>query len=108
MVDKEFAMAFEGPPARSGLPCPNVIRDGIEPLQHQANGRFYDSKRAMERANKDAGCECVGNESPGTPSPGRPDFTPDEIGAAYKKVAAGYKPATQTEQLSKDIESGFL
>jgi hypothetical protein len=44
---------------RSSLP------DGLpEPFQHQANDRWYDSKWAMARATREAGCVEVGNETP--------------------------------------------
>lgn len=109
MVDKEFAMAFEGPPLRSSLPCPNVIRDGFsEPLQHMSNGRYYESKRAMARADKEAGCECIGNEKQVPTAPGRSPVTKDEVGRALQKLKMGYKPATKTGELSADIESGFF
>jgi hypothetical protein len=90
MVEKEYAVN----PARSALSCPNVIRDGLpNSLQHMANGRFYDSKRAMEKADKEAGCVCIGNEVPQQPSDtGPPHFSKNEVVEAYKKVRDGYKP----------------
>ncbi len=91
LVEKEFASN----PTRSGLPCPNIIRDGLpQPLQHMANGNFYDSKRAMEKANKEAGCECIGNEVPTLPDTSAPpSITKAEVAEAYAKVRDGYKPA---------------
>lgn len=50
--------------ARSDLPSPMLIRDGMEPTLNPANGKRYDSKRAYERAVRAAGCEIIGNESP--------------------------------------------
>jgi hypothetical protein len=96
------------PLARSDLACPNVIRDGLnEPLRHQADGRMYESKRAFERATKDAGCVCIGNESPKTVAAAPPPFTVDEVGRAAQQVKDGYKPNPQIE---RDIgtESGWI
>lgn len=98
----------ELPTARSSLPCPNIIRDGLlEPLQHMANGKFYDSKRAMEKADREAGCICVGNESPKRLAPDPlPPFKEDVI-QAYQKVKQGYKPQ---ETVVRDVptkESGW-
>ena len=94
--------------ARSSLPCPNVIRDNLlEPLQHMANGRMYDSKRAMEKADRDAGCICVGNEQPNQAKPEpMPDYKDDVI-EAYKKVRDGYKPGCVIEK-SVPPESGWI
>lgn len=37
--------------ARSGLPCPMVIRDSIDgDLQSMADGKWYDSKSALRRS----------------------------------------------------------
>lgn len=85
----------ETPVARSDLPSPMVIRDGLpQSLQHMADGRFYDSKRAMEKADRDAGCVCIGNETPkpmdNSPPP---PITKAEVAEAYNKVRDGYKPA---------------
>lgn len=108
MVERSSDEDFSGSSARSSLPCPNVIRDGMDPLQHQANGRMYDSKRAMARADKEEGCICIGNEVQKPTAPGKPELTRDDVGRALQKVRAGYKPAIHTEQLSRDIESGFI
>jgi len=104
MVEKGYAQNL----ARSDLPCPNVIRDGLpEPLRHMANGRFYDSKRAMEKADKEAGCVCVGNEAPKQVAPEPMPAWKDEIVEAYEKVKQGYKPSHVTQ---KDVptESGWI
>jgi len=90
MVEKEYAPNL----VRSSLAAPHVIRDGLsEPLRHMANGRMYDSKRAMEKADKEAGCVCIGNETPQLKSDtGPPPFSKEEVVDAYKKVRDGYKP----------------
>ena len=36
--------------ARSGLPCPMVIRDSMDDIQSMADGRIYDSKSALRRS----------------------------------------------------------
>ena len=104
LVEKTYDL----PAARSSLPCPNVIRDGLlEPLQHQANGRWYDSKRGMEKADRESGCICVGNESPKQPSPDPLPPVREDVIQAYQKVRQGYKPQELTE---KDVpkESGWI
>jgi len=104
LVEKTYAPN----PSRSDLPCPNVIRDGLlEPLQHMANGRFYDSKRAMEKADKEAGCICVGNEQPKQLPPEPMPAFKDDVIEAYKKVRDGYKPEHVTEK-SVPTESGWV
>lgn len=36
--------------ARSGLPCPMVIRDSMDDIQSMADGKWYDSKSALRRS----------------------------------------------------------
>ncbi len=38
-------------PARSALPCPNIISDNIAPLEH-VDGRFYTSKSQFRAVSK--------------------------------------------------------
>src|SRR6266576_1400770 len=95
-------------PARSSLPCPNVIRDNLlEPLQHQANGKWYDSKRAMEKADRDCGCVCIGNEVPKQLAPEPMPATKDDVIQAYEKVKQGYKPQEKTVKNVPTTESGW-
>lgn len=99
---------YERHSARSSLPCPNIIRDGLsEPLQHMANGQWYDSKRAMEKADRAAGCVCIGNEVPKQPAPEPMPPWRDDVISAYEKVKQGYKPQQIT---LKDVpkESGWI
>jgi len=94
--------------ARSDLPCPNIIRDGLlEPLQHMADGRMYDSKRAMEKADRAAGCICVGNEQPKQLAPDPMPPWKDDVAQAYEKVKQGYKPNQQIERGLGD-KSGWI
>ena len=98
---------YERHPARSGLPAPNVIRDGLaEPLQHMSNGRWYDSKRAMEKADREAGCVCVGNETPKPVPFEPPPITMDDVEQAYSKLEQGYKPSIPVEKID-DPKSGW-
>lgn len=104
MVEKEYSPN----PSRSNLSCPNIIRDGLdEPLRHMADGRMYDSKRAMERADKESGCVCVGNEEPKKLSPEPMTPWKDEVIQAYEKVKQGYKPEPITEK-NVPTESGWV
>lgn len=59
---------------RSDLPSPMIVRDAMEPIQGQMDGAMYDSKRAYQKAVRQAGCEIVGNEKmEGRP----PQFDPE-------------------------------
>src|ERR1700720_2878950 len=80
--------------ARSSLPCPSIIRDGLDDVKNPVDGKVYDSKSAYYQAVRAAGCEIVGNEAEKMvgPSSARPDVGRDEIGAALHKVKEGYKP----------------
>lgn len=55
---------------------PMVIRDGMDPIRSMADGRWYESKRAYERAVREAGCEIVAGLDPASyvamPSEGEP------------------------------------
>lgn len=42
--------------------CPTFISDHMEPTQSMADGKVYDSKRAMSAATRRAGCIEIGNE----------------------------------------------
>jgi hypothetical protein len=50
------------PPARSDLPCPNVISDTMDPVE-QVDGRFYTSKRQYRAVGRAHGLIEVGNET---------------------------------------------
>jgi hypothetical protein len=55
-------------PARSSLPCPQIISDSM-PATEQVDGRFYESKRAFRAVGRSLGLVEVGNEKlkPRTP-----------------------------------------
>jgi hypothetical protein len=50
-----------GEPARSALPCPNVISDTMEPTE-QVDGRFYTSKAAFRATGRALGLTEIGTE----------------------------------------------
>jgi len=50
--------------ARSDLPCPMIRTDTMDATWNPANGQFYESRSAYEKAVRQAGCEIVGNEVP--------------------------------------------
>jgi len=70
---------FRTPPkpiaARSGLPCPSILRDTIEPVVSMADGKTYDSASALRATYKAGGNPQgvdyieVGNESVATRAP---------------------------------------
>lgn len=49
------------PPARSALPCPNIISD-IMPPTEQVDGKFYTSKSSFRAVGRALGLIEVGNE----------------------------------------------
>lgn len=49
--------------ARSDLPTPKLIRDGLDDVWNPVDGKKYDSKSAYYAAVKAAGCEIAGNDS---------------------------------------------
>jgi hypothetical protein len=49
-----------------------VISDTMTPLQHMANGKMYDSKKAFRAATRAAGCVELGNETSAILTPRKP------------------------------------
>lgn len=49
--------------ARSDLPTPQLIRDGLDSVWNPVDGKVYDSKSAYYGAVRRAGCEIAGNDS---------------------------------------------
>ena len=105
LVEKTYAPSL----ARSDLPCPSIIRDGLlEPLRNMADGRLYDSKRAMSAATKAAGCIEVGNEVPKVASRADPPpVSQSEVAEAYCKVRDGYKPTVTVGKVD-GTEAGWI
>ena len=50
------------PVARGDFPTPQVMRDGMDAVQSQTDGKMYDSKAALRREYKRANVVEVGNE----------------------------------------------
>jgi len=50
-------------PARSRLPCPNVISDTMDAVE-QVDGKFYTSKSQFRAVGRSLGLIEVGNEKP--------------------------------------------
>lgn len=42
-------------PARSSLPCPQIVRAFAEPVQSQADGKWYDNPRDLSNSHKASG-----------------------------------------------------
>ena len=51
-----------GAPARSDLPCPQVLSDYMDPVQSQATGRWHDSKAAIRAEYRATGHIEKGND----------------------------------------------
>lgn len=51
----------ETPPARSSLPCPMMITDTMDPVEH-VDGKFYTSKSQYRAVTKAHGYVEVGND----------------------------------------------
>lgn len=45
-----FRRVLQPVEARSSLPCPMIISDGIDPIESMADGRTYTSKTALRRS----------------------------------------------------------
>jgi len=82
-------------PARSDLPCPNVISDAMDPTE-QVDGRFYTSKAAFRRVGKQLGLTEIGNEKikPLTRATARPETKAERrvtLKKALDKFKAGHR-----------------
>lgn len=85
------------PVARStAVPVPQLIRDQIEPLQHPADGKFYDSKAQIRAVAKAHNLIEVGTEKQ-TDTRRHDPVTRDEVGEAIQKLNQGYRPKLSTE-----------
>ena len=84
------------PPARSDLPCPNIISDTMPPTE-QVDGRYYTSKSQFRAVGRSLGLTEVGNEKL---SPKRRVTDMAETKAArrqsLRKAAARYKAGDRT------------
>lgn len=72
-------------PARSHLPAPMIIMDGLDPTLNHADGRRYTSKSAYYKAVRAAGCEVVGNDS--SLAKAKPkEYVPEGVGQDIKRA----------------------
>ena len=82
--------AFQRQASQGQLAAPQVIRDaqgGLRGVQSMADGRHYDSKRAMRRHYREAGVLEVGDEAPTAKGPiQRPDR--DKIAESVQRGVA--------------------
>lgn len=92
---KQIKWALPEPPepkcemtvARSHLPAPMLIRDEMDPVQSQLDGKMYDSKSSLRRTYKAAGVNEVGNDLPATPPPApRKSVKRNEVEASVGKA----------------------
>ena len=85
--------------ARSDMPAPMLIRDGMDALRSMVTGRMHDSKSALRAEYKAHGVVEMGGEAPKAPSSApRPSVTKSEIGEALQKVKQGYRPSIPQEK----------
>lgn len=82
---------------RSALAMPMIKSDRIDPVQCQADGVYYDSLSALNRAHERHGAVPVGEFNPDAPK--RPDikrFDKNDAARLYDKATAainnGFKP----------------
>lgn len=78
------------------IPLPMLIRDQIDPLQHPADGRFYESKSEIRAVAKAHNLIEVGTETQKDTRRNDP-VTRDEVGQAIQMVNNGYRPQLSTE-----------
>lgn len=78
------------------IPLPMLIRDQIDPLQHPADGKYYDSKSEFRAIAKAHNLIEVGTE---TQKDTRTNdlVTRDEVGQAINMLNQGYRPELSTE-----------
>lgn len=83
-------------PRSTDIPLPMLIRDQIDPLQHPADGKFYDSKAEIRAVAKAHNLIEVGTE---TQKDTRTNdlVTRDEVGQAINMLNQGYRPELSTE-----------
>lgn len=83
--------------ARSHLPVPHIISDGMDPVQHPCTGDYIASKRAFRAVTRANGCVEVGDDKsrlkPMTrPKPDRKAIR-KSIDKAVAQYASGVRPS---------------
>ena len=88
--------------ARSHLAAPMLIRDGMDALQSQVTGKFYDSKSSLRAEYRAHGVTEMGTAAPTTMSaPVRPKISKSEIAQALNAVKhEGYRPNISHEAVA--------
>jgi hypothetical protein len=61
------------PASRSDLPCPMIVSDQMDGVEHPCDGQIYTSKRAFRKTTKANGCVEVGNDPQRFRTPKRSD-----------------------------------
>lgn len=80
-----------------------VIQDSMDPLEHPANGKIYDSKKEFRRVTKLHGLEELGNERRGTGSQpayqkvSEADYV-DAVKSAWAQLDSGTAPLNEYER----------
>lgn len=78
-----------------------LIKDGIDAVQSQLTGKWYESKSGLRGEYKAHGAVELGNEAPKAPAPAQGQkISKDEIGRAIQKVREGYKPSIHSEPVT--------
>lgn len=75
------------PVARGDFPCPRVIGDSMDPVQH-VDGKHYDSKSAFRAVTKREGYVEVGNDPARHKLIERPTVDPKARRQAIEKATA--------------------
>jgi len=70
--------------------APYVIEDSMKPIESQADGKMYDSKRAYYQSLRNQGYEIVGNEYK---DPEKRIRKKDTSSANYKRYKQGIRTA---------------
>ncbi|MDZ7906527.1 MAG: hypothetical protein U5N55_12705 [Cypionkella sp.] len=76
-----------GRPAASNFPCPRVITDTMDPVQH-VDGRYYESKSAFRAVTKREGYIEVGNDPARLRKPEPPKADPKKRREAVQKAVS--------------------
>lgn len=81
--------------AQSGLSCPRIMSDTMDPVKSMLDGKLYDSKSALRSTYKAAGVVEVGNDSSVTAPKLQPKPKPDRqqikatVAKAFSKAGLG-------------------
>jgi hypothetical protein len=92
---------------RSSLAAPMLIKDGMDAVQSQLTGQWYESKSSLRKEYKAHNVIEIGSDAPKAPKPVESvKVTTEEIGRALQKVKQGYKPSIHSEPTTAG-HSGF-